>query len=104
MPRGKGLKRKPMKTKRRAPDPEWQAARFAVIERAGGCCEGRIDSVCVGRGHHVHHVLRRSQGGANDPALLLLLCEPCHTWTHANPDAARSRGLLRSPGGTPDEP
>lgn len=101
MPRGAGPKRSKPRRKAKPVDPAWQAARFEVIERAGGCCEGRVDGVCVGRGHHVHHVLRRSQGGANDPALLLLLCEPCHTWTHANPDAARTRGLLRSPGGTP---
>jgi hypothetical protein len=50
---------------------------------------------------HVHHRVRRSQCGTNDPANLITLCDACHRWVHANPYAARALGLLLRHGEDP---
>lgn len=69
-------------------------ARRAVYVRSQGLCEARIDGVCTEVGEHVHHVRRRSQGGADDPSNLLMVCRADHDWIHANPEKARELGLL----------
>lgn len=46
---------------------------------------------------HVHHRVRRSQGGRDAAPNLITLCEACHRWVHANPYAARREGLLLPP-------
>ena len=45
---------------------------------------------------HVHHRIRRSQGGKDEAPNLITLCDPCHRWVHGNPMAARRLGLLLS--------
>lgn len=50
---------------------------------------------------HVHHRIRRSQGGRNDSSNLVTLCEPCHTWAHRNPYKARDGGWLLRPSDDP---
>ena len=45
---------------------------------------------------HVHHRIRRSQGGKDTPENLITLCNPCHRWVHDHPMAARREGLLLS--------
>ncbi len=42
----------------------------------------------------MHHRIRRSQGGKDEPENLITLCDPCHRWVHTNPMAARREGLL----------
>jgi hypothetical protein len=46
---------------------------------------------------HVHHRVRRSQGGRDDSSNLITLCSACHNWVHANPYAAREGGWLLRP-------
>jgi hypothetical protein len=77
-------------------DREWQQARTWVIDgRADGRCEARATPDCTGRAEHAHHVKLRSRGGSNDPANLLAVCEPCHSWIHGHPDEATEQGLMR---------
>jgi hypothetical protein len=73
------------------------ATREEIRQRDGNCC-----ARCGSPGPlHVHHRIRRSQGGKDDPATLITLCEPCHRWVHGNPMAARREGLLLSRGTDP---
>jgi 5-methylcytosine-specific restriction endonuclease McrA len=76
---------------------EFQDARAAVVVRAHGRCEIRVWDICEGRVHHIHHQLRRSQGGSNDLDNLLAACNSCHTYLHQNPTEAYAKGwLIRS--------
>jgi len=69
-------------------------ARAEVYERSQGRCEAAVEGVCAGRGDQAHHKRRRSQGGQDDPANLVWICSPCHTWVHGHPVAAVALGLL----------
>ena len=64
--------------------------RHMVEARAAGLCE------CCGdrAGQVVHHRKRRSQGGTNALANLMLLDGDCHRRIHDEPEWARSRGFL----------
>lgn len=72
----------------------WEDARDGAMTRSGGQCEGRIMLVCSMGAAQVHHVIPRGRGGTHDLINLVALCEPCHSWVHANPVAATQRGLL----------
>lgn len=84
------------KTRRARPRPGLMQAKRFVHSRSRGFCEADVEGVCTGRAEHVHHVVKRSQGGSDDPANLLDLCCACHTWAHANEVEARRRGLIKS--------
>lgn len=45
-------------------------------------------------GLHRHHVVRRSQGGADTPDNLLWLCPWHHHYVHHHPAEAKALGLL----------
>lgn len=45
--------------------------------------EGRICDECPRRGTQLHHIVRRSQGGADSRANLAWLCVYCHTAVHS---------------------
>lgn len=68
----------------------------AVIARSGGRCEGQVADVCTGRAQHLHHRVRRSQGGPHTVENIVHLCEACHTWAHGNVTEARVLGLISS--------
>lgn len=74
-----------------------KASRVALLEellmRCHGACE-IASPVCTGRGVHVHHALRKSQGGRDVPEHTRLTCGPCHLHLHANPAEAFERGWL----------
>ena len=75
--------------------------RQAVEYRAGFGCEVSGPN-CTGKGEHLHHVLRRSQGGGHTADNLLLTCAPDHRHIHANPAQSYERGWLRR--GSMDKP
>lgn len=79
--------------------------RAAVIARDGGCVGARAipETRCAGA-LHLHHVIRRSQGGPDTPENLVTLCAVCHDWVHGHPAQARLRGLLARSGNIPQEP
>lgn len=95
------MKRTPLKRSgqlaRRTPDIP-APVRAAVADRSGGRCER---AGCTERAAHMHHVLRRSQGGTHTPTNLAHLCATCHMWVHRNPNQARAEGLLTRPETTP---
>jgi len=69
-------------TASRTPDQEarWQAARAAAVRRDGFRCAacGRADDGAL----HVHHVVPRDLGGADELANLISLCPGCHAARH----------------------
>lgn len=81
-------------------NPEWDAARKRVLERSRGVCEARAAVHCWYGASTVHHVLRRSQGGANDDTLLLAVCNACHDHIHMHPAWSYRHGMLRRQGTT----
>lgn len=86
---------KPAKSKRGPRQPHaLQKARKVVYERSGGDCEAR-SQVCVGAASHVHHIAGRKGPDAHAPENLLHVCQPCHTYLHANPEESYTAGWMR---------
>lgn len=59
----------------------------------------RDDSTCrwcevPGGALDCHHVTRRSQGGRDEVGNLIAVHRLCHSYIHANPSIAKSRGFL----------
>jgi hypothetical protein len=79
---------------RRGPNRLWRQVRREVESRANGRCEARVPDVCDIKGVHAHHLLRRSQGGVDDPSNLAWLCAQCHRHIHANPAWSYEHGWL----------
>ena len=78
----------------------WPAIRDAALECAGHRCEyvdtfDDADDRC-GRivGLHVHHKLRRAQGGSDCDANLVVLCADHHRWVHDYPEIHTQLGYL----------
>jgi 5-methylcytosine-specific restriction endonuclease McrA len=81
--------------RRKAPKPSpMKQAREAVVRRSSGRCEA-LTPVCTGRMEHAHHVVRRSQGGKDEPENLLACCAACHGYIHDHPAESFDRGWLR---------
>ena len=83
---------KAVSDRRRKRDAVYGQRRVEVFEREGGlcqCCRRRVME-CV------HHIAGR--GGPNPHRLenLAGLCDGCHRRVHAEPEWARSVGLMRS--------
>ncbi len=76
-----------------------RSVRDAVKERSGGQCEWSCDgALCVTEATHMHHRLRRSQGGKHTVANLLHLCAACHLYIHDHPAESFAEGwLLHAP-------
>ena len=78
---------------------ELRAVKADLLLRSRGRCESPgLSEHCTGYGTAAHHIVRRSQGGANTLDNLAWLCDPCHSYVHANPAHAFTLGLLRSGG------
>lgn len=103
LPKGKPMDRRtrvnPMSKRRRGERDERQTVREEAMRGAGHACSARaivpelpcrgpldVDEV-AGRG--------RYPGGHLDPSNVQVLCRAHHNWKHANPLAARERGLDR---------
>lgn len=90
----KGLRRVGMKRKAVSSKGEFTpAARNEVERRSGGRCEA-MTSICRGPAVHIHHILRRSQGGKGTADNGLHVCQPCHTFLHDHPEMAYARGWM----------
>ena len=78
--------------KRRKRDAIYGTRREQVWERGNGMCE----FCCMAAMSDVHHIAGR--GGPDPHRLdnLKGLCQPCHRKAHAEPEWARSVGLMRS--------
>lgn len=74
-------------------DRDLAAQKPALLLRSRGGCEARFSGYCTGVGSTIHHVLKRSQGGGHDPALLMWVCAPCNGAVEDQPAAARGLGL-----------
>lgn len=94
----------PRSAKQARRDRQWQAIRLLVLTRdmfeCRMCCWASLD----GSGLEVHHRLRRSQLGADEPENLVTLCAgpytpDCHGWVHRNVAEAEMGGWLLRPGG-----
>jgi len=81
--------------KRRRRDAIYATRRVEVFERGDGVCE-----FCrAAEMSDVHHVEGRVAARGVDPHRLdnlIGLCEPCHRRAHAEPEWARSVGLMRT--------
>ncbi len=96
-----GTKRlKAVSKKRQARVDAWPAIRDAALERAGSRCEyvDTFDDVDHRCEHtmalHVHHRLRRSQGGSDCDANLRVLCAEHHQSVHDFPTIHTQLGYL----------
>lgn len=72
---------------------ELEEVRPLIEARSLGVCE-----ICRwATGVHLHHKLRRSQGGTNTLDNLLLVCSEDHEFIHSNPEQSYEKGwLIRS--------
>jgi hypothetical protein len=74
---------------------EWKVACVAVWQRANACCERcGLDWRAVDRSvtptFHVHHVWSfQIRATRSHPALLVLLCRPCHLFVHSKANVTR---------------
>ena len=68
-----------------------------------GRCQIGWDSVCTGQPDGIHHVIKRSAGGALFPSeaadkqgqVFMVACNPCNTAVEDHPKEARERGLSK---------
>jgi 5-methylcytosine-specific restriction endonuclease McrA len=83
----------PVSDRRRKRDAVYPERRRQVWERANGICEF-CHMAALGEIHHL-----AGRGGPGDPHRLdnlIGLCGECHRRAHAEPEWARSVGLMRS--------
>lgn len=91
-----------MTPKKRPAQRDYQ--KFARHKRNGvGRCELGTP-VCTGQPDSIHHVIKRSQGGALHPGqravaqgqVFMVSCIPCNAYVEDNPAEARRMGLVKS--------
>lgn len=95
----RGKRERAERRKAAAPSAFTEArGRAVALNRAGGRCEATDETGvrCPLRPVHVHHVAGRGGLDPHHPENLLALCHSHRDWVHANPEAARSLGLMRS--------
>ena len=63
---------------------EWQKLRKAVFERDDFTCQRCDKRNGQGRGLSAHHLMPRSEGGADDIENLITLCNSCHDLVEIN--------------------
>jgi hypothetical protein len=74
--------------------PALEAAKLVLIDRSRGRCEmGRFSPRCTGVGVCAHHMLKQSQTGQHDPALMRWSCWWCNEEVELRPAGARAAGL-----------
>ena len=83
---------RPVSRKRQQRDRVYAERRREVWERGDGVCEF-CRAAAMGS---VHHIEGRRVPDPHRLENLIGLCEPCHRRAHAEPEWARSVGLMRS--------
>jgi len=58
--------------------PDWAERRKVVYDRDGGCCRRCGVAVSLDK-CHIHHLIRRSEGGHHSLENLVTLCRDCHS-------------------------
>ena len=58
-------------------DAQWQQVRDRYLQDNPRCAR------CGARAEVVHHIVRKSEGGSDDPVNLQALCKLCHARIHA---------------------
>ncbi len=76
------------------------ATRAAVLERAGGSCEGcgAAAPFLAANGEpylEPHHLRRKTDGGPDDPRYVIALCPNCHRHAHVAVDSASFNNDLK---------
>lgn len=84
----------PRRGKRTARQIHYSKVRGDVEARANGRCELGTPA-CVTCGSECHHLLQRSQGGADDMGNCVWTCAPCHRYAHDHPTESYAAGWLR---------
>lgn len=82
--------------------PDWSKLNPPLEARAMGFCE-KCGTEMVSGGDVRHHRKLRSQGGRHTLDNLVLICQACHTWIHANPGDAYALGWLVNSWNEPHE-
>lgn len=83
--------KRPKKVKKLS--PESKVSKTARKE-AKGKCQAGVSPECQRTGNHIHHRRMRSSGGKDERVNLVLLCLPCHSMIHLNPEKAYDTGWL----------
>jgi len=66
--------------------PQWQKARDAYLKEHPWCQRcGKKRAIIV------HHIVRKRDGGSDEPLNLLALCKLCHTQVHAQEEGLFQR-------------
>jgi 5-methylcytosine-specific restriction endonuclease McrA len=69
----------PKRPRLRLEDRGYRELKMRILERDGWKCQrcGRRDQL------QIHHMIRRSQLGADGEETLIVLCGGCHHWLHS---------------------
>ena len=76
------------------PERQWHAARQFALERDNWTCVGCAETRAT-TGLDVHHVIPRKDGGGDEAANLITLCDGCHGARHPNLQVRLSARILR---------
>jgi 5-methylcytosine-specific restriction endonuclease McrA len=70
----------PNRRRLRLATADYEKLRRKILERDGWKCQycGRRDQL------QIHHIIRRSQLGADGEENLTVLCSGCHHWLHSS--------------------
>ena len=84
------------RVKRTATIGEYRAFSRSIFEERGNRCEAQLPFTCATRGDQLHHIVKRSQGGAlMSRTTVLIVCMYCHDWIEKNPAKAKVLGLSK---------
>lgn len=72
---------------------QWRAVRAIVLARDSNTCRG-CGLTCSHGEADVHHLVPRVEGGIDDPANLITLCDGCHAARHPNLQGTLARRVI----------
>jgi HNH endonuclease len=80
----KKVYRKNIKKQMKSKMDEWYKLRMACLKRNHFTCQRCDKKNGQGRGMTAHHIIPRSEEGADDLSNLITLCDPCHDYVEIN--------------------